>query len=201
MSTSVHQRSYDLLCRALRRILHDAVQAGPGAAGGIGTIECQAVATLYLLLLDHPIDRQGRCRSCRRPGAVFGSRWRRCRVHIKANLCLHQLDEVLMLSLLSHELGLATASQSATGAAPGPAPASDPDDTDVLPAIEPDVSVPSQTPVVPPTPTAPAGRPELDHDGIGEHSPNDPGPAVAPGNPVPGSCRSVLFTGGVTWPR
>jgi hypothetical protein len=93
MSTSVHQTSYDLMCRVLRQGLRDAVQAGPGAAGGIGTVECQAVAALYLLLMDHPMDRRGRCRSCRRPGAVFGPRWRHCRVHGKAKLCLHVCHE------------------------------------------------------------------------------------------------------------
>ncbi len=100
---SVCQTNHDLLCRLLRKVLVDGVQAGRGAAGGIGSVECRAVATLYMLLMDHPIDRRGRCRSCRRPGAVFGPRWRRCRVHIKANLYLHQLDEVLLQRLLAHE--------------------------------------------------------------------------------------------------
>ncbi len=103
MSPRVRQTSYDLMCRVLRRVLSDAVQAGPDAAGGIGSIECQAVATLYMLLMDHPIDPRGRCRSCRRPGAVFGPRWRRCRVHAKATLCLHQLDEALLRRFLADE--------------------------------------------------------------------------------------------------
>ena len=46
--------------------------------------------------MDHPIDR---CQSCRLPGAgVFEPRWRPCRSHAKANLCLHQTDEVLDLT-------------------------------------------------------------------------------------------------------
>jgi hypothetical protein len=101
MSASVHQTSYDLMCRVLR----DAVQAGPGAAGGIGIVEWRAVAALYLLLVDHPIDQRGRCRSCRRLGAVFGLRWRCCRVYVKAALWLRQPEEVLQ-RLLTHELGV-----------------------------------------------------------------------------------------------
>ncbi|MGH3820776.1 MAG: hypothetical protein ACRDRE_24145, partial [Pseudonocardiaceae bacterium] len=93
----------------------------------------RAVATLYLLLKDHPIDPRGRCRSCRRPVAVFGSWRRRCRVHSKATLCLHQLDEVLLLRLLlADDLGLHAASPPAE---PERAPASNPDDSHVLPAI------------------------------------------------------------------
>lgn len=67
----------------------------------------RACAALYGLLLDHPIDEWGRCRSCRRPGLVLGARWQSCRVYRKAKLCLHQPDDVLLLSLLAHELGLA----------------------------------------------------------------------------------------------
>jgi hypothetical protein len=99
--------SYEHVCALLRGVLLDGVQAGPGAANGIGSIQFRASATLYGLLLDHPVDQWGRCRSCRRPGSVFGSRWRHCQVHSKATLCLHQLDEVLLLSLLADELRLA----------------------------------------------------------------------------------------------
>ncbi|MGH3946464.1 MAG: hypothetical protein ACRDRY_24550 [Pseudonocardiaceae bacterium] len=125
-SLSVYQTGHDLMCQVLRKVLLNGVQAGRSAAGGIGSVECQAVATLYMLLMDHPIDRRGRCRSCRRPGAVFGSRWRRCRVYGKASVWLHQPDEALLLRLLVHELGLAAAPPPATGVAPGRASASDP---------------------------------------------------------------------------
>lgn len=200
MSPSARQTSYDLLCRVLRGVLRDAVQAGPGAAGGIGTVECQAVATLYLLLMDHPIDQRGRCRSCRRPGAVFGPRWRRCRVHAKANMCLHQLDEVLLLRLLAYELGLATPTPPA---APGRAPARDPDGTEVLPAIAADPSTePLQTPAVPSSlpPRGPrgAGRPDRDHGGVG-NAPESPRPRCGPSeDPLPSPGRSSLRTGGIT---
>jgi hypothetical protein len=115
------------MCRVLRQVLGDVVQAGPGAVGGLGTVECQAVAALYLLLVDHPIDERGRCRSCRRPGAVFGPRWRCCRVYVKASLWLRQPAEVLRC-LLAQELGLTAVTPSA---GPGRALASDPEDTEV----------------------------------------------------------------------
>jgi hypothetical protein len=136
MSTSVHQIGYDVMCRVLR----DAVQAGPGAAGGIGIVEWRAVAALYLLLVDHPIDQRGRCRSCRRPGAVFGLRWRRCRVYVKAALWLRQPEEVLR-RLLTHELGMA--------------------------ALTPPVD-PLPTPAVPSAPIPPAGQPDPGHGGTGD---------------------------------
>jgi len=155
MSTSVPQISYDLMCRVLRRVLRDAVQGdavqvGSGAAGGIGTVECRAVAALYLLLVDHPIDQRGRCRSCRRLGAVFGLRWRCCRVYVKAALWLRQPEEVLR-RLLGDELGLVAL-----------APPADP-----LP-----------TSAVPSSPFPPAGRPDPDHGGAGD-GPRVPGLAVA----------------------
>lgn len=56
--------------------------------------------------------------------------------------------------------------------------AADPEVTDVLRRIEPDVgdppTQPLQTPAVPPTPRSPAGWPDLDHGGVGE-------PWTAPG--------------------
>jgi hypothetical protein len=94
----VHQTSHDPLCQMLRTVLVDGVRAGRGAAGGIGSLECRAVLTLYSLLSDHPVDRWSRCRSCRRPGSVLGARWRPCQVHNTATLCLRQLDEVAAIA-------------------------------------------------------------------------------------------------------
>ena len=103
MSPNVPQvGDHDPLRAALRGILRAAVEP-PRGTGGIGSIECRAVLTLYALLLDHPVDQWGRCRSCRRPGSVVGSRWRQCQVHGKADLCLRRLDEVLLLDLLADE--------------------------------------------------------------------------------------------------
>ncbi|MGH3772169.1 MAG: hypothetical protein ACRDRW_12365 [Pseudonocardiaceae bacterium] len=107
----------------LLKVLVDGVRAGRGGAGGIGSVPFRACVALYGLLLDHPVDEWGRCRSCRWPGSVFGARWRQCQVHGKATLCLRQLDEVLLLSLLDRQLGLA---DEPPPAAPGPARAGDP---------------------------------------------------------------------------
>lgn len=103
MSPSVHQISYDLLHQGLRAVLLEAVESG--AADLIELIEVKACAALYGLLLDHPVDRRGRCRSCRRPGALFGWRRRRCRVRIEASFWLHQPDHTFLLSRLTDELG------------------------------------------------------------------------------------------------
>ncbi|MGH3831770.1 MAG: hypothetical protein ACRDRS_15205 [Pseudonocardiaceae bacterium] len=106
----------DPLRAALRGVLRAATES-PGGTGGIGSVECRAVLTLYSLLLEHPVDQWGRCRSCRRPGSVFGARWRQCQVRGKATLYVHQLDEVLLLSLLANTL---------PPAVPGSARAGDP---------------------------------------------------------------------------
>lgn len=100
MSPSVCQTSDRLMCEALRRVLREAVDSGVCPAS------YRACAALYSLLLNHPVDRRGRCRSCRRLGAVLGRRRRRCLVRITAGYWLHQPDAIL-LSHLAGELGLA----------------------------------------------------------------------------------------------
>ncbi|MGH3871120.1 MAG: hypothetical protein ACRDSR_06310 [Pseudonocardiaceae bacterium] len=97
--------SYALLCQRLRGVLVDTIQARPGAAGGIDSLACQAIAALYALLMAHPVDRRGRCRSCRRPGAVLGFRRRYCRVHGAARVWFQQPEWFLHSRLVS-ELGL-----------------------------------------------------------------------------------------------
>jgi hypothetical protein len=168
------------MCRVLREALAEGVRAGRGAAGGIGSIQFRACAAVYWLLLDHPVDRRGRCRSCRRHGALVGARWRRCRVSGTASLWLEQLDELLLPRLLPHELSLGAV---AAPAAPGRAPARDPEDTDVLPAIAAEAPTQlSQTPVVPPPPAQGfprAGRPDPDHGGTGDDPLMASGLAVA----------------------
>lgn len=105
MSPSTPQTSHDRLLEALRGVLLAMVQPGPGAQEGIDSILHRAGATLYSLLVDHPVDRWGRCRSCRRPGAVLGLRRRPCRVRGKAEMWLHLTGELLQ-SFLASELGL-----------------------------------------------------------------------------------------------
>lgn len=88
---SMPATSHRLVCDALRQ----ALQAGP--AGGPGSIRYRACAVLYSLLLDHPLDQRGRCRSCRRSGAMIGLRRRPCRIHLRASYwLLRQPDEALL---------------------------------------------------------------------------------------------------------
>lgn len=92
----------------LRGVLRTVVESEPGAADvieKIGSIRWRAAAVLYLLLRDHPIDRWGRCRSCRRSGAIIGLRRRRCRIHITVSYwLLRQPNEALLLSHIADEL-------------------------------------------------------------------------------------------------
>lgn len=101
---TVDQTRYRLIGDALRGSLYKVVQAGLGAVEGIGSVQYQASAVLYTLLRDHPIDQRGRCRSCRRPGAIVALRRRPCRIYLRASYwMLWQPDEVL-LSHLADEL-------------------------------------------------------------------------------------------------
>ncbi|MGH3849989.1 MAG: hypothetical protein ACRDRT_09845 [Pseudonocardiaceae bacterium] len=102
---TVRQTSYALGCELLRGVLWPVVASGRVGEGGGLSVEQRACAGLFALLLDHPIDRRGRCRSCRRPGAVFGGRWRRCGVYRAAGHWLHQPHVGLLLRNLAHELG------------------------------------------------------------------------------------------------
>ncbi|MDQ2883639.1 MAG: hypothetical protein M3Y48_21405 [Actinomycetota bacterium] len=190
------QTSYRIICEELRGVLRQVVRAGPDAVEGIGSIRCQASAVLYTLLLDHPIDRRGRCRSCRRPGAMVGLRRRPCRIHLRARYwLLHQPDQALLLSHLAHEL--------ARSAAPGPerppdrsnltmAAGIDPGDTDVLPRVETETVGPthptppaSGRPAPVSAPKVPwAGRSDPDHGGAGSALVH-PAPPDAPGAEYP----------------
>ncbi|MGH3719614.1 MAG: hypothetical protein ACRDRI_12420 [Pseudonocardiaceae bacterium] len=96
---TVDQTSHRLVCEALR----ETVRAGPGALGRVGSIRYRASAVLYLLLLEHPIDRRGRCRSCF--SVLIGLRPRPCRIHVRASdWLLHHSDEAL-LPHLAREFG------------------------------------------------------------------------------------------------
>lgn len=108
----VYRTSHQLMCEMLREVLRNIVQTGSGAANEIGSVPNRAVAALYMLLMAHPVDRRGRCRSCRYPGAMFRSRWRRCRVHREASVWLYQPAD-FVASQLTRALGPAdTAHQS-----------------------------------------------------------------------------------------
>jgi hypothetical protein len=78
--------------QALRGVLLASVQ---DSVGRDDSVPYRASAALYFLLMDHPVDQRGRCRSCRRPSATFGLRRRVCRVHMKAEFWLQQPTDFL----------------------------------------------------------------------------------------------------------
>lgn len=115
-SLTVNQTTHRLVCEALRGVLRPLAQAGPDAVDEIGSILYRVSAVVYTLLLDHPIDRRGRCRSCRRPGAIVGLRRRPCRIYLKASYwLLRQPDGPILFSHLADDLGLGTAPASGAG--------------------------------------------------------------------------------------
>jgi hypothetical protein len=99
VSQSAHQTIHD----HLRRMLRGAVQAAMRSQvkGAVGSMGCRASAALDALLAAHPVDRVGRCRSCRRPGALLGRRRRRCLIYLIVRYWLRQPDEVLRSHLAS----------------------------------------------------------------------------------------------------
>jgi hypothetical protein len=110
---TVDQASHRLVFEALRKT----VREGPGARDGGGSIRYRASALVYLLLLEHPIDERGRCRSC--PGLMTGLRPRPCRIHGKASdLLLYYPDEALLLAHLAEELGASRVPPGSAAGAP-----------------------------------------------------------------------------------
>lgn len=98
---TVGQTSHRLISEALGDELRQAMQAG----SSVDPIRYRLSAVLYLLLRDHCIDRRGRCRSCRRPGAMITIRRQPCRILIKARYwLLHPPDQAHLLSQLAAEL-------------------------------------------------------------------------------------------------
>jgi hypothetical protein len=174
--TMVYQTSYTFLCELLRGILADGAQAGPDAEKGLGSSQCRLSGALYDLLMAHPLDQRGRCRCCRRPGAVLGQRRQRCWVHLTVHCWLRQ-PEWLLHDRVIHEWGLGHPSPpSARAARQHAACPADPDDTGVVPPIArksgESTPQPHQTPAAPsplsPPETRGAGRPDPTHGGAGE---------------------------------
>ena len=92
---SADQAIYEVVYNALRRVLREGVQAGPGTDEGTDSLQCRFAGALYALLMAHPIDRRGRCRCCRRPGSVIGRRRQSCAVYVEVSHWLHESDEDL----------------------------------------------------------------------------------------------------------
>lgn len=101
MGLNMQQATHRLMREALCSDLRDAVEAGSLDGGETSSIRCRACAVLYMLLCDHPVDRRGRCRSCRRTGAMLGRRRRTCRIYLEASFWLRQPDEVVLGHLAS----------------------------------------------------------------------------------------------------
>ncbi|MGH8571935.1 MAG: hypothetical protein ACREX8_05080 [Gammaproteobacteria bacterium] len=141
VNLSVPQTTHRLMCEALCGDLWDAVESGSLDSARTGSIRCRACVVLYLLLCDHPVDRRGRCRSCRRSGAVLGQRHRTCRIHAKASFWLRQSDDVVLRHLAS-ELTHHPAPAPGTGGRPDrshPTQAAairDSDTTEVVPGAD-----------------------------------------------------------------
>ncbi|MFN2496991.1 MAG: hypothetical protein ABR608_13960 [Pseudonocardiaceae bacterium] len=199
------QTSYQHLCEVLRGVLVDVVQAGRHAGTEMGAVPSRATAALYLILRNHPVDRRGRCRSCRRPGAWVGRRWRRCRVHGEARLWLHQPAEFLRPQL-ARELRAHLGPPPQVGAtperhgSPGAVPPAEPDtqhsEMPAAVAAEGDSGTPAaQTPVgsspLPPHEDEATGP---DHGGAGP-DPDAPGFAVAH-HPTPAGPSASRLRGG-----
>ena len=71
VSVSAQQTSHELLREVLRGFVLAAIESGPCSGGETtGSVQWRACAVLYQLLSNHPLDRRGRCRSCRRPGEL-----------------------------------------------------------------------------------------------------------------------------------
>lgn len=118
---TVGQTSHRLISEALGNELCRAVHAGPSIADQAELIRYRVSAVLYLLLRDHAIDRRGRCRSCRRPGAVITIRRQPCRILIKARYwLLHPPEDAQLLSLLAAELPAKLLSSSSASQAHRP---------------------------------------------------------------------------------
>lgn len=172
--------------RLVREALRETVRAGPGAGERVGSIRYRASAVLYLLLLEHPIDGRGRCRSC--PGVMIGLRPRPCQIHLRASdWLLHHPDEAL-LSHLARECG--AGSVLSLGAAGTPAwpgltvrARTAPDDIDVLSHLAGGSRTdPSRTPAAP----FPLPVPEVREAGRLD---------------APSPDRSLVITAGMPWPR
>lgn len=218
---SVYQTAYGVVRRELRAGLLDAADRWHGP-GGFGSEAYRATAALYALLLEHSVDRRGFCCSCRRPGAMVGRRRRPCRIYPLAQHWLHQRRTARLVSELFTELGLSVAPAPVPGSGPDrpgltvterqSERAADRDDTDDLSRTVPGLfdhgSQLAQSPAAsfpPPLPDGglpPAGRPDPDHGGTGEH-PGLPrsrrGPSDDP-EPPPGHGRALLLTGGAACP-
>ncbi|MGH3692674.1 MAG: hypothetical protein ACRDRX_01490 [Pseudonocardiaceae bacterium] len=84
-----HGNVYQAGYHRLRDVLHSAVtHTGSDARDGVESLAWRTGVALDSLLAAHPVDRRGRCRSCRRPR--FWRRRRACMVFQQAHYWLRQ---------------------------------------------------------------------------------------------------------------
>ena len=121
MNPTRYQTEHGLLREMLRRFLVATAQSPPGGAG-CDQVVCGAVAALDSLLAAHPVDRRGRCRSCRRRRLLGRGV---CLVYVKAHYWLRQPAHRVQAHLVS-ELGVDVAAPSGAG---------DPEATKVLTGV------------------------------------------------------------------
>ena len=200
----MHQTTHAVVRRELRAGLLD-THDRPGAEG-VGSVVYRAAAALYALLLEHPVDRRGRCCLCRRSTAVL--RRRHCRIYPVVQYWLHQPGIAVLVSRLATELGLmiqlpplvgpeldrpgVTIVDRARAQRDDPAAQTDLDDTDVLAQVSDasdDFPTIPQSPVAQSPPFLPGGfprtgRPDPDHGGAGESTSAAPLASPWPIHPV-----------------
>jgi hypothetical protein len=165
MSPNAYQTEHDQLRAVLRRFLVAEVQSSRDALG-CGQVGCGAGAALDSLLAVHPVDRRGRCRSCRRRRLLGRGV---CLVYVKAHYWLRQPTDRIQTHLAT-ELGVDV---------PAPPGVVDPEATEVLPRVADDPPADSlPTPAVPSAPIPPAEQSDPGHGGAGD-DPRAPGLAVA----------------------
>lgn len=93
-SWNVYQASYQRLRDVLHNAVTHAAHTSSDARDGVGSLGWRMVGALDSLLAAHPVDRRGRCQSCRR--SRFWKRHQRvCMVFQQAHYWLRQPAEQL----------------------------------------------------------------------------------------------------------
>jgi hypothetical protein len=197
MGPSVYETTQELLVEAAHTAVLTAADGVAWEDSEAAGLALRTAGALYSLLGAHAVDRQGRCRWCRRPRWP-GRRGPTCTVYAKAYHWLHQPLDVLIAHLADLGIDL-----------PEPGPAEpDPDATQEMTPIVSRRRAAPPTAAIPPPPAvttdpSPTGRPDTDHGGAGV-DPDLPRPHRAPPQEDPpiGPHQGVLVVGGPTpcWP-
>lgn len=109
-SPTIYQVEYGLLREMLRNLLAAEVESSR-STGRPGRVACGAGAALDSLLAAHPVDKRGRCRSCRRPGWLARRR-RKCLIFQKTHYWL-RAPAYRVQAHLDSELGMVAPASAA----------------------------------------------------------------------------------------